>query len=51
MLAVIAKIDPEAAAGFDIQADLLRVETDAAEDAVKLQARLGLVLDVLGWIQ
>ncbi|MEO8498359.1 MAG: transposase [Planctomycetota bacterium] len=51
MLAVIAKIDPEAAAGFEIQADLMRVETDDAEDAIKLQARLDLVLDILGWIQ
>ena len=50
MLAVIAKLDPEAAVGFEIQADLMRVETDAAEDAVKLQARLDLVLDILAWI-
>lgn len=50
MLAVIAKLDPETAVGFEIQADLMRVETETAEDAVKLQARLDLVLDILGWI-
>lgn len=51
LLAVITKIDPEAALGFEIQADMIRVETDAAENAVKLQARLDLVLDILGWIR
>ena len=51
LLTVIAQLDPEAAVGFEIQADLMRVETETAEDAVKLQARLDLVLDILAWIK
>lgn len=50
MLAAISKIDPLAAAGFEIEAERIREETDAADDAAKLAARLALVQDILHWI-
>lgn len=50
MLAVIGKIDAEVATGFEIAADQVRAETEAAEATVRLQARLELVLDILYWI-
>lgn len=50
MLAVITKIDAEAATGFEIAADQVRAETQSAEPELRLQARLDLVLDILHWI-
>jgi transposase len=50
MLAAIKPIDPEAAIGFEIAAEQVRSETEAADPAIRLQARLDLVLDILHWI-
>lgn len=51
MLATILEVDAEAAEGFQIQAELIRVETQGAEDDVRLQSRLDQVLDILHWIE
>lgn len=50
MLAVMGKFDPEAATGFRIEIERIRFETATADDAIKLQARLDLIGDMLGWI-
>lgn len=51
MLDVIEKIDPEAAAGFQIEVERIRLDTEHAGDDIKLQERLALVVDMLGWIK
>jgi hypothetical protein len=50
MLDAIEKVDPESAQGYRIEADRIRIETDGADDDVKLQHRLALVVDMLDWI-
>ena len=50
MIGVIEQIDPEAAQGYRIEADRIRIETENAEAEIKLQQRLGLVIDMLDWI-
>ncbi len=51
MLDVIGQIDPEVAAGFDIQAEQVRLDTEQAEPELKLQERVALVVDILLWLQ
>jgi transposase len=51
MLGVIHSIDPEAEHGFAMEVDRIRQETEQASDEIKLQTRLSLVSDILGWIQ
>ncbi len=43
MLVVIEKMDPEAAAGFRIETERVRLETEHVDDELKLQQRLGSV--------
>lgn len=51
MLGTIEKLDPEAATGFQIEAQRIRLETEHAADEIKLQQRLELIIDILGWLQ
>jgi transposase len=50
MIGAIEPIDPEAAQGYRIEADRIRLETENAQDEIKLQQRLELVIDILAWI-
>lgn len=50
MLGAIEQIDPEAAQGYRIEADRIRIETANVADEIKLQQRLELVIDILDWI-
>lgn len=51
MLAVIEKIDPEVASGFQVDVERIRLETEHADDEIKLQQRLELVINILDWLQ
>ncbi len=51
MLDAIDKLDPESASGYRIEADRIRIETENADDDIKLQQRLALVIDMLEWIK
>ncbi len=50
MIDAIEKIDPESAQGYRIEADRIRIETEGADEEIKLQHRLALVIDMLDWI-
>ncbi len=51
MLGVMHSIDPEAEDGFRMEVERIGQETEQASDEIRLQARLSLVADMLGWIQ
>ncbi len=51
MLGVIDSFDPEVAEGYRIEVQRITQETEHASAEIKLQARLSLVNDLLGWIQ
>ena len=50
MIAAIALVDAEAAIGFRIDIDRMRKDTQDAAVEVRLQGRISLVQDLLGWI-
>tara|TARA_R110002167_G_C12650934_1_gene649155 strand:- start:174 stop:1736 length:1563 start_codon:yes stop_codon:yes gene_type:complete len=51
MLSAIEPVDAELAAGYHIEAERIQAETEKESDDIRLQARLGLVLDMLQWMR
>jgi transposase/phage-related protein len=50
LIGAIEQIDPEAAQGYRIEGERIRIETENSQDGIKLQRRLELVIDILDWI-
>lgn len=50
MLAAVEGIDPTAAESFEVALSLVRERSEGGDDQTRLQARVGLVQDILAWI-
>lgn len=50
LIDAIDDIDPESAVGFRIETDQIRVETATTTPAVRLEARIKMIQDILHWI-